>query len=147
MIDCVPVLSTFTLASASSLNTADMTTQTRSLFQHLPPPAECLALLIGTLEVIPFGLAGLRNPALFADGYGLPISPSTNPNDDKSSSKSTPSGLSPFAEVQTKEALVAAIAARNVQNGILLLTFGLVDRKSTRLNSSHSGESRMPSSA
>ena len=27
------------------------------------------------------------------------------------------------------------------------LTFGPIDRKSTRLNSSHSGESRMPSSA
>ena len=26
-------------------------------------------------------------------------------------------------------------------------TFALIDRKSTRLNSSHSGESRMPSSA
>lgn len=107
-----------------------MATQTRNLFQHLPPPAECLALLIGSLELIPFGLAGLRNPALFADGYGLPISASTNPSDEKS--KAAPSGLSPFAEAQTKEALVAAIAARNVQNGILLLTFGLVlrDRRS-----------------
>jgi hypothetical protein len=35
-------------------------------------------------------------------------------------------------EQQTKKALVAAIAARNVQNGILLFTFGLVlkDRRS-----------------
>ena len=31
--------------------------------------------------------------------------------------------------------------------GLLLIYLGWKDRKSTRLNSSHSGESRMPSSA
>ncbi|KAF2825227.1 hypothetical protein CC86DRAFT_467730 [Ophiobolus disseminans] len=107
-----------------------MSTQTRNLFHHLPPPAECLALIVGALELLPFGILGLRNPAVFADGYGLPIA-----NDTSSSNTSTngnASGLSPEAEQQTKKALVAAIAARNVQNGILLLTFGLVlrDRRS-----------------
>ncbi|KAH7070028.1 hypothetical protein FB567DRAFT_456255 [Paraphoma chrysanthemicola] len=104
----------------------------RTLFQHLPPPAECLALVIGTLELLPFGIIGLRNPAFFADGYGLPISNVTAIDASASSTKPDSSGLSPEAEQQTKKALVAAIAARNVQNGILLLTFGLVlrDRRS-----------------
>ena len=51
-----------------------MTTQVRNLFHHLPPPAECLALFIATLEIVPFGIIGLRDPSFFADGYGLPIS-------------------------------------------------------------------------
>ena len=103
-----------------------------NLFHHLPPPAECLALIIGTLELLPFGIIGLRNPALFADGYGLPISDAPASSDASTSSKSNTSTPSREAEQQTKKALVAAIAARNVQNGILLLTFGLVlrDRRS-----------------
>jgi hypothetical protein len=109
-----------------------MSTQPRTLFHHLPPPAECLALIIGTLELIPFGIIGLRNPAFFADGYGLPIAATPVPKDASPTTKRNPSGLSPEAEQQTKKALVAAIAARNVQNGVLLLTFGLVlrDRRS-----------------
>lgn len=102
----------------------------RNLFQHLPPPAECFALLIGTLELLPFGIIGLRNPAFFADGYGLPISKSITSKSSDSDTKE--SGLSPAAEQQTKKALVAAIAARNIQNGVLLMTFGLIlrDRRS-----------------
>jgi hypothetical protein len=109
-----------------------MSTQTHSLFHHLPPPAECLALVIGTLELLPFGIIGLRNPAFFAEGYGLPISNTPDSSNTSTSVKPNSSGLSPEAEQQTKKALVAAIAARNVQNGILLLTFGLVlrDRRS-----------------
>ncbi|KAF1843135.1 uncharacterized protein K460DRAFT_290538 [Cucurbitaria berberidis CBS 394.84] len=101
-----------------------MSAQNRTLFHHLPPPAECLALIIGTLELVPFGIAGLRNPGSFADGYGLPIS------NTASQSPSTPSTST--EEEQTKKALVAAIAARNLQNGVLLLTFGLFlrDRRS-----------------
>jgi hypothetical protein len=108
-----------------------MASRTRSLFHTLPPPAECLALVIGTLELLPFGIIGLRNPALFANGYGLPIS-NQSTSGDATTSKPNSSGLSPEAEQQTKKALVAAVAARNVQNGILLLTFGLVlrDRRS-----------------
>jgi hypothetical protein len=109
-----------------------MSTPTRNLFHHLPPPAECLALLIGTLELLPFGIIGLRNPAFFAEGYGLPISNTPTSDDTSTSSKPNSSGLSPEAEHNTKKALVAAIAARNLQNGILLLTFGVVlrDRRS-----------------
>jgi hypothetical protein len=103
-----------------------------NLFHHLPPPAECLALIIGTLELLPFGIIGLRNPAFFADGYGLPISDAPASSDTSKSSKPNTSGTSSEAQQQTKKALVAAIAARNMQNGILLLTFGVVlrDRRS-----------------
>ncbi|KAH7122834.1 hypothetical protein B0J11DRAFT_532337 [Dendryphion nanum] len=114
-----------------SLVVLRMSLSLRNPFQHLPPPAECLALGIGMLELFPFGIIGLRNPVFFADGYGLPIS--NDPADNYSTSiKPNSSGLSPEAEQQTKKALVAAIAARNVQNGIVLLTFGLIlrDRRS-----------------
>ncbi|EOA90080.1 hypothetical protein ACJQWK_07664 [Exserohilum turcicum] len=102
-----------------------MATQPRHLFQHLPPPAECLAIFIATLEIVPFGIMGLRNPSVFADGYGLPIT--------HTPSASTPSPKrTQEADDRTKKALVAAIAARNIQNGVLLATFGLVlrDRRS-----------------
>ncbi|KAF1935008.1 hypothetical protein EJ02DRAFT_460744 [Clathrospora elynae] len=119
-----------------------MSTQTRNLFHRLPPPAECLALFIATLEIVPFGIMGLRNPALFAEGYGLPIadvstSTSTSSKRDadglSNETSSTSTSQSSYEDDQkTKKALVAAIAARNVQNGILLVTFGLVlrDRRS-----------------
>ncbi|RAR06992.1 zinc ion binding [Stemphylium lycopersici] len=99
-----------------------MATQTRNLFQHLPPPAECLALFIATLEIVPFGVMGLRNPSFFADGYGLPITSSS----DASSASAKRSSAVREQDQQTKKALVAAIAARNIQNGILLATFGLL---------------------
>jgi hypothetical protein len=120
-----------------------MTSQARTFFQRFPP-AECLALFIATLELVPFGIAGLSNPTAFADGFGLPLqtssstpSSSTKRNADslssESTTKSSPTSVSSSEEDQkTKKALVAAIAARNVQNGILLFTFGLVlrDRRS-----------------
>ncbi|KAF3001851.1 hypothetical protein E8E13_004421 [Curvularia kusanoi] len=120
-----------------------MTTQTRTFFQRFPP-AECLALFIATLELVPFGISGLSNPVSFADGYGLPIQSSTSAPKStttkgadglfsRSAVDSSPKATGPIEEdQQTKKALVAAIAARNVQNGILLFTFGLVlrDRRS-----------------
>ncbi|KAJ8113030.1 hypothetical protein OPT61_g4747 [Boeremia exigua] len=119
-----------------------MSSQARSFFQRFPP-AECLALCIATLELVPFGFAGLSNPVSFADGYGVPIRASsiTSSNSHKQGadgifSRATPepSPLSATSEEDqdTKKALVAAIAARNIQNGVLLLTFGLVlrDRRS-----------------
>jgi hypothetical protein len=100
-----------------------MATQTRNVFAGLPPPAECLALFIATLEILPFGILGLRNPCSFADGYGLPISAPTD-----TSPSATTKRAAHEEDHNTKKALVAAIAARNVQNGILLATFGLVLR-------------------
>ncbi|KAH7382176.1 hypothetical protein BKA66DRAFT_463941 [Pyrenochaeta sp. MPI-SDFR-AT-0127] len=117
-----------------------MSNSNNSFFTHLPPPAECLAIIVGALELIPFGIAGLRSPNSFADSYGLPISDirnSTSASSDCSSidiiATSALPGESSFEKDQEiKGALVAAIAARNVQNGMLLLAFGLVlkDRKS-----------------
>lgn len=121
-----------------------MSTQSRNIFHHLPPPAECLALVVATLELIPFGIAGLRNPTNFAEGYGLPIanlSTQTSTSSkgdadglftDSTTGPSATTRTSSEDDQQTKKALVAAIAARNVQNGILLFTFGLVlrDRRS-----------------
>ncbi|KAL5114519.1 hypothetical protein ACEQ8H_007609 [Pleosporales sp. CAS-2024a] len=112
-----------------------MSSQTRSFSRTLPPPAECLALVIATLELVPFGLAGLQNPVFFADGYGLPISnPQNASRSPPTPTPTTRSTTTPKAEQEkeqeqrTKKALVAAIAARNVQNGVLLLAFGLVLR-------------------
>ena len=82
----------------------------------LPPPAECLAILIGCAELTIFGLGGLANPWEFAKGYGLPLRVT----------KTLPGGVQTTEEEkveQTQKALVAAIAARNIQNGIVLLTF------------------------
>ncbi|KAF1925353.1 uncharacterized protein M421DRAFT_70268 [Didymella exigua CBS 183.55] len=120
-----------------------MMSQARNFFQRFPP-AECLALLIATLELVPFGIAGLNNPIAFADGFGLPLLPSSSTPSSTSkqsadepftgsTTQSSSMTLTPSEEDQkTKKALVAAIAARNVQNGILLFTFGLVlrDRRS-----------------
>lgn len=120
-----------------------MASQARNFFQRFPP-AECLALFIATLEILPFGIAGLSNPTAFADGYGLPLqrSLSTPPSLNKRSAdgqssettaiSSTESTKSFDEDQKTKKALVAAIAARNVQNGVLLFTFGLIlrDRRS-----------------
>ncbi|KAJ4334629.1 hypothetical protein N0V95_009121 [Ascochyta clinopodiicola] len=109
-----------------------MATHTRNIFQHLPPPAECLALFVATLELVPFGIAGLNNPVTFADGYGLPIQKSSKTPSSSTTGSSSTDPNSTEEDQKTKKALVAAIAARNVQNGVLLFTFGLVlrDRRS-----------------
>ncbi|KAF3040068.1 hypothetical protein E8E12_004545 [Didymella heteroderae] len=120
-----------------------MASQARSFFQRFPP-AECLALFIATLELVPFGIAGLSNPTAFADGFGLPLQTSTHRSSSstkrstdgsfcESTTESSSTSISSSDEDQkTKKALVAAIAARNFQNGILLFTFGLIlrDRRS-----------------
>lgn len=101
------------------------TSTTRNLFAGLPPPAECLAILVGVAELTLFGLGGLANTTEFAKGYGLPLpsaaASQTHPGaleagtaKDKSESE---------AVHRTQSALVAAIAARNIQNGIVILTF------------------------
>jgi len=75
---------------------------------------------------------GLRNPTFFADGYGLPITTTDSSDSSPPSAKRAPAKSTYEEDQKTKKALVAAIAARNVQNGILLATFGLVlrDRRS-----------------
>ncbi|KAK5136693.1 hypothetical protein LTR08_002346 [Meristemomyces frigidus] len=93
----------------------------------LPPPAECLAIGVGCMELTLFGLAGLLNPLEFAKGFGVPmLTPSSQPL--------APGGALEGASIEEKQraekvqntqtAYIAAIAARNVQNGVLLLVFG-----------------------
>lgn len=102
----------------------------RNLFQLLPPPAECLALLIGSLEITAFGLGGLFNPVAFAQGYGLPLPPAVQQHPGAISSSAGDESPNPAAQ-QTQRALVAAVAARNIQNGLLIFVFGVYwrDRK------------------
>ncbi|KAK3647759.1 hypothetical protein LTR56_000717 [Elasticomyces elasticus] len=83
---------------------------------NLPPAAECLAILVGCMELTVFGLGGLANPLEFVKGYGLPLI--------TSSSTSATSSEKATDNEKKQQAYVAAIAARNVQNGILLLTLG-----------------------
>jgi hypothetical protein len=96
---------------------------TRNLFAHLPPPAECIALLIGTAELTIFGLAGIASPSGLATGFGVPLLPTT-------STQKHPGALEPEESPRdielrnSQKAWIIALAARNVQNGVLLLMFG-----------------------
>lgn len=102
----------------------------RNLFAALPPPAECLGLLIGCAELSIFGLAGLISPSSLATGFGVPLLPSSSTQKHPGALEATSSPEE--TEQQNKQkALILALAARNVQNGILLLTFGAYfrDRK------------------
>lgn len=109
----------------------------RETFAYLPPPAECLAILVGCAELTIFGLAGIASPPDFATGYGLPIK-------SASSAQKHPGALQPSSaddskasnEVsKTEEALIKAVAARNIQHGALILAFALYtkDRKALGL--------------
>lgn len=105
-------------------------TITHNLFTLLPPPAECLAILVGTAEITIFGLAGLANPSSFATGFGLPIqSPNDKKKDDASLEANTPQELS--ASQKTQKGLILAVAARNIEKGLTLLAFACYwrDRK------------------
>lgn len=99
----------------------------KNFLSNCPPPAESLALLLGCAQLSIFGLAGLSDPDGWATGYGLPL---VNP---KSVESSSPADKAQQAQVQ--RALVAASAARNVTNGILILGLGawLRDRKALGL--------------
>lgn len=101
-----------------------MSSQPRNLFTHLPPPAECLAILIGTAEITIFGLAGLANPTSFAKGFGLPLEPSSSTTTSKDTPPTTPTS-------KTHRGLLLALAARNLEKGLTVLTFALYfrDRK------------------
>jgi hypothetical protein len=106
-----------------------MSTTTRNLFANLPPPAECLAILVGTAEITLFGLAGLANPASFAKGFGLPIQDSSETSEkDLEAGTSTPDSTSVS---NTQRGLILALAARNLEKGITLLAFACYwrDRK------------------
>ncbi|KAK3071999.1 hypothetical protein LTR53_007629 [Teratosphaeriaceae sp. CCFEE 6253] len=98
----------------------------QSFRANLPPPAECLAILVGCMELTVFGLGGLANPFEFCKGYGIPWLPSLTskgPRALEAGSDDTEDEVS-----KTQQAYVAAIAARNIQNGVLLLTLGMYAR-------------------
>lgn len=106
-----------------------MSATARNLFENLPPPAECLAILVGTAEITIFGLAGFANPASFATGFGLPLQPKSDSNAKLEAGTTTPQESS---EVQkTQRGLVLALAARNLEKGLTLLAFACYwrDRK------------------
>lgn len=106
-----------------------MATQARNLFAYLPPPAEVLAILIGTAELTIFGLAGFANPSAWAKGFGLPIYLRTSTQKHPGAIESAPAEDKEMTEVEkTQKALIAAVAARNIQHGILLLMAGIWTR-------------------
>lgn len=86
-----------------------------NIINHLPPPAECLAILLGCAECIVFGLGGLSSPLDYSRGYGLPIDAAAE-------------GTEATENQKTQKALVQALAARHLQNGALILTLGLYTR-------------------
>ncbi|KAK5112992.1 hypothetical protein LTR85_011014 [Meristemomyces frigidus] len=95
----------------------------------LPPPAECLAIGVGCMELTMFGLAGLLNPLEFAKGFGVPMTPASSTASHPGALESSPDEKTKSEKVKnTQEAYIAAIAARNLQNGILLLTLGCYAR-------------------
>ena len=108
---------------------ASLTSPSNSLFANLPPPAECLAILVGFAEITIFGLAGLANPPSFAKGLGLPI---TNSSDD---SAQLEAGTTPPQEgtkaAKTQRGLILALAARNLEKGLTVMAFACYwrDRK------------------
>jgi len=100
-----------------------MSSAFQSFRANLPPPAECLAIGLGCMELTLFGLGGLANPLEFSKGYGIQWLPSIT--------KKHPGALEASGDdnedqvAKTQQAYVAAIAARNLQNGIVLLTLGM----------------------
>jgi hypothetical protein len=109
-----------------------MSTIARNLFQHLPPPAECLAILIGTAELTVFGIAGFVDPAQWAKVFGVPMLAASAAQKHPGALESTAEESKQATETRnTQKALITALAARNAQNGLLMLTFGvwLRDRK------------------
>ena len=101
----------------------------REFYAHLPPPAECLAILVGCAELTVFGLGGLANPVEFAKGYGLPLSPSSTSQKQPDAIDASSEQNENADDVQkTQTALVCAIAARNVTSGMLILGFACYTR-------------------
>jgi hypothetical protein len=91
-----------------------------NLYKFFPPPAECLAILVGGAEFLVFGLAGLANAQEFASAFGLPNAESPYDENDKVGENTTTT-----QNRQTQKALNLAISARNLSHGALILTFAL----------------------
>jgi len=90
----------------------------RSFYENLPPPAECLAILVGCAQLTVFGLGGLANPISWARTYGLPIVPASRLQRQQSSTEQTKAAEE--AE-KTQIALISALTARNVRHGVVIV--------------------------
>lgn len=104
-----------------------MSTFTRhDLWANLPPPAECLGILLGCAEITIFGLGGLANRVEFSKAYGLPIvrASTTQTHPGALEAQDATEKTTGSQAERTQEALIAAIAARNLQNGVLLVALG-----------------------
>ncbi|PIA94288.1 hypothetical protein CB0940_08770 [Cercospora beticola] len=86
------------------------------LFAHFPPPAECLAILVGCSELIISGIGGLSDAKAFGKGYGLEIDAVEDENKALTQNQKTQKGL------------VQAVSFRNIQNGALILTLACYTR-------------------
>lgn len=101
------------------------------MFANLPPPAECLAILVGVAEISIFGLAGLANPPSFAKGFGLPVTSSSSDDKNAQLEAGTTTPQESTQVQKTQRGLVLALAARNLEKGLTVLAFACYwrDRK------------------
>lgn len=92
-----------------------------SLWTNLPPPAECLAILVGCAELIVSGIGGLSDASAFGKSYGVEIDTPPAVAENKEAPPLT-------RNQKTQKALVQAISFRNIQNGALILTLACYTR-------------------
>lgn len=98
-----------------------------SLWTNLPPPAECLAILVGCAELIVSGIGGLSDAAAFGKSYGVEIdSPAAAVETTNKEPPAPPPLLT--RNQKTQKALVQAISFRNIQNGAVILTLACYTR-------------------
>lgn len=97
----------------------------RQFYANLPPPAECLAILVGVSQLTVFGLGGVANPLSWSKAYGLPIVLAPRLRRHQASSEG--SQVAEEAE-KTQIALVSALSARSIQNGVLILALACYAR-------------------
>ena len=98
----------------------------------LPYPAEGFGIGIGLLESLIFGLSGLANRQALAQGFGVPMLPAAAVQQHPGALQQTAEEEERARRLQkTQDAYLTAIAARNLQNGVVILTFAtyLRDRK------------------
>lgn len=94
----------------------------RNLFAGLPPPAECLAILVGLSQVTVFGLGGIANPIEWSRAYGLPIVPASDIR-----RRGADNEAATEAE-KTQIALISALVSRNIRQGVLILALACYAR-------------------
>lgn len=94
----------------------------RNTFANLPPPAECLAILVGLSQLTVFGLGGIANPIEWSKAYGLPIVPASTIR-----RRGADNEAADEAE-KTQIALTSALVSRNIRHGVLILALACYAR-------------------